>query len=131
MVERNGMRLPEKDDQFTHDQSRVQNRDGWLLHPLDESRAAPAGRRQASVAPGYPTNVQRSKPEPAEPTGRNLFGLGSTGRPGVTWAMAETPQALWRGRRSMSSAPCPGSGGLVALQKVSASPAHGQRAHWG
>ena len=102
------MRLPEKDDQFTHDQSRVQNRDGWLLHPLDESRAAPAGRRQASVAPGYPTNVQRSKPEPAEPTGRNLFGLGSTGRPGVTWAMAETLQALRRGRHR-ELAPCPGS----------------------
>ena len=35
VVERNGMRLPEKDDQFTLT-SQVQNRDGWLLHPLDE-----------------------------------------------------------------------------------------------
>lgn len=35
VVEKNGKRLPEKDDQFTIT-SQVQNRDGWVLHPLDE-----------------------------------------------------------------------------------------------
>ncbi len=35
VVERNGKRLPEKDDQFTIT-SQVQGRDGWLPHPLDE-----------------------------------------------------------------------------------------------
>ncbi len=35
VVERNGKRLPEKDDQFTLT-SQVQNREGWVLHPLDE-----------------------------------------------------------------------------------------------
>ena len=35
VVEKNGKRLPEKDDQFTIT-SQVQSRDGWLLHPLDE-----------------------------------------------------------------------------------------------
>ncbi|WP_073523550.1 recombination directionality factor [Pseudomonas fluorescens] len=35
VVERNGKRLPEKDDQFTIT-SQVQNRDGWLLHPLND-----------------------------------------------------------------------------------------------
>ncbi|WP_129972386.1 MULTISPECIES: hydrolase or metal-binding protein [unclassified Pseudomonas] len=35
VVERNGKRLPEKDDQFTIT-SQVQSRDGWLLHPLNE-----------------------------------------------------------------------------------------------
>lgn len=35
LVERNGKRLPEKDDQFTLT-SQVQNREGWVLHPLDE-----------------------------------------------------------------------------------------------
>jgi|SRR6185437_3366823 len=35
VVERNGKRLPEKDDQFTLT-SQMQGRDGWLLHPLDE-----------------------------------------------------------------------------------------------
>lgn len=34
VVERNGMRLPEKDDEFTIT-TQVQNRQGWLLHPLD------------------------------------------------------------------------------------------------
>ena len=33
--ERNGKRLPEKDDQFTIT-SQVQSRDGWLLHPLND-----------------------------------------------------------------------------------------------
>ncbi|MEB0007241.1 hydrolase or metal-binding protein [Pseudomonas sp. RTB3] len=35
VVEKNGKRLPEKDDQFTIT-SQVQSRDGWLLHPLDD-----------------------------------------------------------------------------------------------
>ena len=35
LVEKNGKRLPEKDDQFTLT-SQVQSRDGWLLHPLNE-----------------------------------------------------------------------------------------------
>ncbi|MEC5218806.1 hypothetical protein RCH09_003780 [Actimicrobium sp. GrIS 1.19] len=36
VVEKNGKRLPEKDDQFTIT-SQVQNKDGWVLHPLDEA----------------------------------------------------------------------------------------------
>ncbi len=35
IVEKNGMRLPEKDDEFTI-HSQVQNRDGWINHPVDE-----------------------------------------------------------------------------------------------
>ncbi|WP_409269829.1 hydrolase or metal-binding protein [Pseudomonas sp. KCJK9044] len=35
VVEKNGKRLPEKDDQFTIT-SQVQSRDGWLPHPLNE-----------------------------------------------------------------------------------------------
>jgi hypothetical protein len=35
MVERNGKRLPEKDDQFTIT-SQVQTKEGWVNHPLDE-----------------------------------------------------------------------------------------------
>ena len=35
VVEKNGKRLPEKDDQFTIT-SQIQTKDGWLLHPLDE-----------------------------------------------------------------------------------------------
>ncbi len=36
VVEKNGKRLPEKDDQFTIT-SQVQNRDGWVTHPFDEA----------------------------------------------------------------------------------------------
>lgn len=36
VVEKNGKRLPEKDDQFTIT-SQVQSKDGWLPHPLDEN----------------------------------------------------------------------------------------------
>lgn len=38
VVERNGKRLPEKDDSFTIT-SQVQSRDGWLLHPLHNQYA--------------------------------------------------------------------------------------------
>lgn len=36
VIERNGKRLPEKDDQFTIT-SQVQTKEGWVLHPLDET----------------------------------------------------------------------------------------------
>lgn len=45
VVERNGKRLPEKDDQFTIT-SQVQTKEGWVLHPLDEAlrQNAPNGK---------------------------------------------------------------------------------------
>lgn len=44
VVEKNGKRLPEKDDQFTIT-TQVQNRDGWMLHPVDtELRKANTGK---------------------------------------------------------------------------------------
>lgn len=49
VVERNGKRLPEKDDQFTLT-SQVQNRDGWVLHPWDEQlRRAAEGQKLRSI----------------------------------------------------------------------------------
>ncbi|QEZ48004.1 phage capsid protein [Cupriavidus oxalaticus] len=47
VVEKNGKRLPEKDDQFTLT-TQVQSRDGWMLHPLNESlRKATPGKLRA------------------------------------------------------------------------------------
>lgn len=44
VVEKNGKRLPEKDDQFTIT-TQVQHRDGWMLHPFDEAlRKASSGK---------------------------------------------------------------------------------------
>lgn len=49
VVERNGKRLPEKDDQFTLT-TQVMNRDGWLIHPLDEQlRRAAEGQKLRSL----------------------------------------------------------------------------------
>ncbi|MDO8268115.1 MAG: hydrolase or metal-binding protein [Moraxellaceae bacterium] len=45
VIEKNGKRLPEKDDQFTIT-TQVQTKDGWILHPLDEQlrKDAPNGK---------------------------------------------------------------------------------------
>jgi len=44
VIEKNGKRLPEKDDQFTIT-SQVQSKDGWMPHPLDEDfRKAQGGK---------------------------------------------------------------------------------------
>ena len=48
VVERNGKRLPEKDDQFTLT-SQVQNREGWVLHPLDEALRKESGGKLRSI----------------------------------------------------------------------------------
>ena len=49
LVERNGMRLPEKDDEFTIT-TQVQSRHGWMLHPLDGIlRAEELERAQVST----------------------------------------------------------------------------------
>lgn len=42
VVEKNGKRLPEKDDEFTIT-SQVQLKDGWVLHPVDEVLRNPDG----------------------------------------------------------------------------------------
>jgi hypothetical protein len=47
IVERNGKRLPEKDDEFTLT-TQTQTRDGWVLHPLDEQ----VRQAQAQAQPG-------------------------------------------------------------------------------
>ncbi len=39
MVEKNGKRLPEKDDQFTIT-SQIQSKEGWVKHPLDDQLRA-------------------------------------------------------------------------------------------
>jgi hypothetical protein len=49
VVEKNGKRLPEKDDQFTVT-TQVQNHGGWVLHPFDEAlRQAGGGGKLRSI----------------------------------------------------------------------------------
>lgn len=58
MVERNGMRLPVTDDEFTIT-TQVQNRAGWVLHPMDAILRAELANRAvlSSTAAGAPANA--------------------------------------------------------------------------
>lgn len=50
MVEKNGKRVPEKDDQFTLT-SQIQNKDGWVKHPLDEQLRSKAHNQKLRSIP--------------------------------------------------------------------------------
>lgn len=50
VVEKNGKRLPERDDQFTIT-SQIQNKDGWVKHPLDEQLRAKAPNQKLRSIP--------------------------------------------------------------------------------
>ena len=50
VVEKNGKRLPEKDDQFTIT-SQIQNKEGWVKHPLDEQLRANAPHQKLRSIP--------------------------------------------------------------------------------
>jgi len=48
VVDRNGKRLPEKDDEFTIT-SQVQGKDGWVPHPVDQELRQAAGGKLRSI----------------------------------------------------------------------------------
>jgi hypothetical protein len=50
VVEKNGKRLPEKDDQFTIT-SQVQNKEGWVNHPFDEALRKASGNGKIRSIP--------------------------------------------------------------------------------
>ncbi|WP_336041449.1 hydrolase or metal-binding protein [Acinetobacter dispersus] len=50
IVEKNGKRLPEKDDQFTIT-SQIQGKDGWIKHPLDEQLRVKAQNQKLRTIP--------------------------------------------------------------------------------
>lgn len=51
LVERNGKRLPEKDDEFTIT-TQLQSRGQWILHPLDEALRLAADKAQSGIKEG-------------------------------------------------------------------------------
>lgn len=72
MVERNGKRLPEKDDEFTIT-TQVQNRAGWVLHPIDGLLRAQLAQRtsradlsaaEAAAQQGMQEHEAKSRPCP-------------------------------------------------------------------
>ncbi|MCK4101522.1 hydrolase or metal-binding protein [Acinetobacter radioresistens] len=50
MVEKNGKRVPEKDDQFTLT-SQIQSKEGWVKHPLDEQLRAKSSNQKLRSIP--------------------------------------------------------------------------------
>ena len=75
IVEKNGKRLPEKDDQFTIT-SQLQGRDGWLLHPLDEELRQAQGGKIRSI----PVRLLFNEPDLNFRADYSLFDR-NTGRP--------------------------------------------------
>ena len=100
VIERNGKRLPEKDDQFTLT-SQVQNREGWLLHPLDEKlRKTSEGQKLRSI----PVRLLFNDPALNLRADYSLFNR-ENGRP-VCVGNGETCRRT--GKEGMENLPCPG-----------------------
>jgi hypothetical protein len=98
VIEKNGKRLPEKDDQFTIT-SQVQGKDGWLLHPLnDELR-----KGQEDKLRSIPVRMLFNEPELNFRADYTLFDRHS-GRP-ICVGNGETCKRVTP--EGMQSLPCP------------------------
>jgi hypothetical protein len=100
MVEKNGKRIPEKDDQFTIT-SQIQNKDsGWVKHPLDEQLRAKAPNQKLR---SIPVRMIFNDPELNLRAEYSLFDR-QTGRP-VCVGNGETCQR--RTNQGVEQHPCP------------------------
>lgn len=98
VIEKNGKRLPEKDDQFTIT-SQVQGKDGWLLHPLnDELR-----KSQEDKLRSIPVRLLFNEPDLNFRADYTLFDRQS-GRP-LCVGNGETCKRVTQD--GMQSLPCP------------------------
>lgn len=75
VVEKNGKRLPEKDDEFTIT-SQIQHKDGWITHPLDETLRGSSGAKLRSI----PIKLLFDDPDLNMRANYTLFNR-TTGRP--------------------------------------------------
>ena len=75
IVVKDGKRLPEKDDEFTVT-SQVQNRDGWVNHPVDSTLRKDAAAKLRSI----PVRLLFDDPDLNLRANYSLFDRG-TGRP--------------------------------------------------
>lgn len=75
VVERNGKRLPEKDDEFTVT-SQVQSKDGWVNHPVDEMLRKTSGAKLRAI----PVRLLFDDPDLNMRANYSLFDR-QTGRP--------------------------------------------------
>ena len=106
MIEKNGKRLPEKDDQFTIT-SQIQSKEGWVKHPLDDQlRANTPNQKLRSI----PVRMIFNDPDLSLRAEYTLFDR-QTGRP-VCVGNGETCQRLTN--QGVEQHPCP-SPDLCAL----------------
>jgi len=99
VVEKNGKRLPEKDDQFTIT-SQIQGKEGWVKHPLDEQLRAKAQNQKLRT---IPVRMIFNDPELNLRAEYSLFDR-QTGRP-VCVGNGETCQRLTN--QGVEQHPCP------------------------
>jgi hypothetical protein len=99
VVEKNGKRLPEKDDQFTIT-SQIQGKEGWVKHPLDEQLR---GKAQNQKLRTIPVRMIFNDPELNLRAEYSLFDR-QTGRP-VCVGNGETCQRLTN--QGVEQHPCP------------------------
>jgi len=99
VIEKNGKRLPEKDDQFTIT-SQIQSKEGWIKHPLDEQlRASTPNQKLRSI----PVRMIFNDPDLNLRAEYTLFDR-QTGRP-VCVGNGETCQRLTN--QGVEQHPCP------------------------
>lgn len=101
IVEKNGKRLPEKDDQFTIT-SQIQNKEGWVKHPLDEQLRVKAPSQKLRT---IPVRMIFNDPELNLRAEYSLFDR-QTGRP-VCMGNGETCQRLTNQGVEHHSCPSP------------------------
>jgi hypothetical protein len=75
VVEKNGKRIPEKDDEFTIT-TQIQSKEGWMLHPLNQSLRKDAQTKLRSI----PVRVMFSDPDLNLRASYHYFDR-NTGRP--------------------------------------------------
>ena len=103
VVERNGKRLPEKDDQFTIT-SQVQTKEGWVPHPLDDAlRKQSANGKLRSI----PVTLLFNDPDLNLRAEYSLFDR-YTGRP-MCVGNGETCRRVTS--TGIQTLPCPGTDG--------------------
>ncbi|AYO55254.1 recombination directionality factor [Acinetobacter wuhouensis] len=99
IVEKNGKRVPEKDDQFTIT-SQIQSKDGWIKHPMDEQLRTKALNQKLRT---IPVRMIFNDPELNLRAEYSLFDR-QTGRP-VCIGNGETCQR--KTSQGMEQHPCP------------------------
>ncbi|MDL2198148.1 hydrolase or metal-binding protein [Halopseudomonas aestusnigri] len=107
VVERNGKRLPEKDDQFTLT-SQVQYDGQWLLHPLDKDLRTSATEKLRAI----PVRLLFNDPQLNFRAHYALFDR-SSGRP---LCIGDGEQCKRRTQEGIQSLPCPSPDGCPLAQ---------------